>query len=696
MAGAYSIQGVRRLGPVLFAFLLAGASLAIPAAPTAAAASARAADPVTLSDFSPESPDRPDQLVTIAGAVTGIPQSFVSIQVKYAAGRPFTSRADMAAYVTGQSVFTNSWRTKVQSTQLDGAGKLPFTVTFTPAEIGIGQPGVYPLEVEAVDGATGQVVGVERTFLTYVPKGTSVKPTRLALALPLTAQPKRADDQTFLSDDLFGDGRLNNLLALATATEDTATWFVDGSVLDDAQRVSRPYFEPDGDDKPGIGQGAEWVTSLRSALADNPVVAMPYADSDLGSVVHNGLDTTTRTALLVGSLSTNQMLKLTSATTSTVWPVGGVIDRDTLDALAVNGVDTVLLAQAAVPPGATVARAGSAGVVDTVGGPVIVQTADPVLSGLLGTDGKAAGATVAARQRYIAETAMNGLTAAKAAPLIAMPSNHLWNPDPTFMNALLKPLPWVRDVPLASVRPGKKAAVDDLVYPAQARQAELPKSYMNGVRRIARTAEVAMAVPTSGQRTYDRAVLRLTSASWRGGKKAPAFAKQLNTAIVKQMNRVFIVGANDPFAVAGNNGRILVTVRNTLRENVKFNLEVTSRDPDQLQVEAAGGVFIQKLAEVQAGKAGSFEIPVVVPADHGRATFDVQLLTPDGRKYGKPTKIIISATGYTGIALVIVGVAVTIMLAAVVMRLLRRRQRKDPVFPAPVPMPMEQEEPQGA
>ncbi len=695
MAGAYSIQGVRRLGPVLFAFLLAGAGLAIPAAPTAAAATARAADPVTLSEFSPESPTRADQTITIAGAVTGIPQSSVRVQIRYAAGRPFTSRADIAAYVTGQAIFTNSWRTKVQATPLDGTGKLPFTLTVSPAELSISQPGVYPLEVEAVDGATGQIVGVERTFLTYVPKGTAVKPTRLALALPLTAQPKRADDQTFLDDDLFGDGRLNNLLALATATDETTTWFVDGSVLDDAQRLSRAYYLDDTA-KDGVQQGAEWVTSLRSALADNPVMAMPYADADLGAVVHNGLDTTTPTALLVGSFATNQLLKVGSATTSTVWPVGGVIDRDTLDALAVNGVDTVLLAQAAVPPEATAARAGSAGVVDTVSGPVIVQTADPVLSGLLGTDGRTAGATVAARQRYIAETAMNGLTAQRAAPLIAMPSNHLWNPDPTFMTALLKPLPWVRDVPLASIRPAKNAPVGDLVYPAQARQGELPKSYMNGVRRLARTADVAMALPTSGQRTYDRAVLRLTSASWRGGKKAPGYARQLNSSIEKQMDRVFIVGADDPFAVAGTNGRILVTVRNTLRENVKFNLEVKSRDPDQLQVDAAGGVFVEKQAEVQAGKAGTYEIPVVVPADHGQAKFDVQLLTADGRKYGRPTEIVISATGYTGIALVIVGVAVTIMLAAVVMRLLRRHQRKDPVFPAPVQIPVEQEEPQGA
>ncbi len=101
-----------------------------------------------------------------------------------------------------------------------------------------------------------------------------------------------------------------------------------------------------------------------------------------------------------------------------------------------------------------------------------------------------------------------------------MPSNHLWNPDPTFVNALLKPLPWVRDVPLASIRPAKNAAVGDLVYPAQARQAELPKSYMNGVRKLARTAEVAMAAAdqrSSGPMT-GRCCGRL-SASWRGGKE---------------------------------------------------------------------------------------------------------------------------------------------------------------------------------
>ena len=60
----------------------------------------------------------------------------------------------------------------------------------------------------------------------------------------------------------------------------------------------------------------------------------------------------------------------------------------------------------------------------------------------------------------------------------------------------------------------------------------------------------------------------------------------------------------------------------------------------------------------------------------GDATVSVQLVTRNGLPYGKPVKLTIRTTGYTGIALVIVGAALAVMLAAVVTRLLRRRSQR--------------------
>ena len=60
----------------------------------------------------------------------------------------------------------------------------------------------------------------------------------------------------------------------------------------------------------------------------------------------------------------------------------------------------------------------------------------------------------------------------------------------------------------------------------------------------------------------------------------------------------------------------------------------------------------------------------------GEAKVRVQLTTVDGIPYGAATDLTVQATGYTGIALVIVGGALTVMLAALIMRVLRRRPRR--------------------
>ncbi|GAA1024478.1 hypothetical protein Aple_077310 [Acrocarpospora pleiomorpha] len=682
---------MRRLVSLLTAAWLVAPGLAYPAS---ARASAAAADGVVLTEITPESPD-PAAPITISGVVSGTPQAPVYVRVRYGSGTPLRSRADMDAHATGQADFTNSYKTSIQGAQLDATGKFPFTLDLAPGQLRLTQPGVYALTIEVAHGLTEPPVAAARTFLTYIPAGTQLSKTRVAVALPMIGRQHQADDGVFMDEDLLGDGRLANVLKLAETVDSNVTWFVDPALLDDAQRLSQAHRDGNSGDRanrtadPNAGA---WLNGVRTALADNPVIATPYGDPDVAALVHNGLDNATGQAVAQGSAVASQLLKRQIPAT-TVWPTGGLIDRDGLDELAVNGTRSVLLTGSALPPvnPLDAATAVPAAALDTVKGQVTAQLADPVLGQLLSTDTKAPGAALAARQRFLAETAMLSLSQPnRAASVIVAPTARMWNPDPAFVADLLKPLPWTRPITLDSVKPGRTPR-GDLVYPPQARQAELSKAYMTTVRKLARKVETATKVPTSGAPVFETALLRLASASWRGQraeKDAAAFITKVEQAVDARIALVSVARPDDPRSIAGENGRIPVTVTNGMREDVMIAIRVKSAQPALLAVEASQGapegVYESETVKVPQGKTQSFDVPVTVLGDGGQATLNVQLLTPDDRVYGKAAKLTVSATGYGGIALVIVGAAVVIMMAAVVMRILRRRSKKRPLLPTPV------------
>ncbi|GAA0422864.1 hypothetical protein Acor_58400 [Acrocarpospora corrugata] len=677
---------MRRLVSFLTAAWLVAPGLAHPANATRAAT---AANGLVLTEISPESPQDPRAPITIAGEVTGTPQSIVKVRFRYGSNNPLRSRADMDAHATGQADYTSGYDTRIQNAALDPNGKLPFTVDFTPGQLGLTRAGVYPLTIEVLDGFTEQPLAAVHTFLTYLPPGTKLPKTRVAVALPLIGRQHQADDGVFLDENLLGDGRLANVLKLAETVDKNVTWFVDPALLDDAQRLAQTHKGKTSTDRKADPKAGAWLAAVRAALADNPVLATPYGDPDVAGLVHNGLDDATGQAVAQGSTVASQLLKRQIPAT-TVWPAGGLIDRDGLDELAVNGTRSVLLTGSALPPinPAEAATAAPAAPLDTVKGQVTAQLADPVLGQLLSSDTKAPGAALAIRQRFLAETAMISLSQPpnRAGSVIVAPATRTWNPDPAFIAELLKPLPWTRPITLDSVKPDRTVRAE-LAYPAQARQGELSKAYLTSVRKLARKVDTATQVPASGVRIFETAVLRLASASWRGQKaerEAAAYVAKVEAAVDARMAQVSVARPDDPRSIAGENGRIPVTVTNEMDEDVEIAIRVKSTQPDLLAVEGPAGVLETTSVTVTKGKTWSFDVPVTVRGDGGQATLNVQLLNREGRVFGKPAKLTVSATGYGGIALVIVGAAVVIMLAAVVMRIVRRRSTKRPLLPAPV------------
>jgi hypothetical protein len=244
------------------------------------------------------------------------------------------------------------------------------------------------------------------------------------------------------------------------------------------------------------------------------------------------------------------------------------------------------------------------------------------------------------------------------------------------------------------VKPGKtRPPYTDLVYTDQQRRAELSHSLLTTVKRLGQRAQVTTFVTTKRTPLFDGAVLRLASSAWRGdAKEASAFVKQVDAAVTARTRKVSVIGT--PRGIAGANGQVPVSVDNALDEDVHIKIRVTSDDTSRLAIDTPGGVYETELLTVPADRSQLVNVPVTVLGAGGETTISVQLLTSDRRPYGERVQVPVRATGYTGIALVIVGAALTIMLAAVVMRILRRRSKKAFPFnaggppaepPAPVP-----------
>ncbi|WP_147943754.1 MULTISPECIES: hypothetical protein [Microbispora] len=710
----------------LLAFPAGMAGTAVAAPPPGRVVAVAPADPLVVSEITPEVVRVATDPITVAGTVSGTPGSFVRVAVRYSRGRPFASRAEMAAYLSEQGYGTTNWSTRIQATALDQSGKLPFRFTVTPAELGMPRPGVYPFEIELTDAGTGQRLGIERTFLTYAPKGEQIPKIKLAVALPIVDRPHRADDTTFMDDDLpasLASGRLAALLQTAQDTGDAVTWFVDPALLDDVRVLSSGPRNVRGTRKDADQAAGQWLNGLRSALTDKTVISTPYADPDMTALVHHGLDKQAAASVQRGAALASELLGREIPSTTT-WPAGGKIDRDAVDELAMSGVTSVLLSGDALPPrpegqGATqtgqpvpppaqqTTPDGAATLETVAENPLTALLADPTLSELLGGNVSAPGAAMLARQRFLAETAMiafeqpvalpgqtggtgqsgtgqsgtvqNSTAKAATRTVIAAPQSHLWTPDPAYVSSLLQAAsgaPWLRMTPLDSIKPGRvQVPRADLTYTERDRQAELSRTYLATVRKLERKADAVATVTEQHTDVFHTAILRLSSASWRGdGKRAMTFAGQVQKAIDARIDDVSVL--DTPRAVAGSNGQVPVSVANNLDKDIQIKIRVTSASKSRLAIDAPGGVYMTPTTTILAGRSQLVNVPVIVRDEGGDASISVQLLTDGDEKYGSAVRVVVRATGYTGIALVIVGAAVVIMLAAVVMRILRRRSRK--------------------
>ncbi|MFG1948365.1 DUF6049 family protein [Nonomuraea sp. NPDC048826] len=697
--------GKATLLAVLSAALLAPCTVA--AAPGAAAASTatRQGVDLTLTSVTPDYATERATEIKVTGTVRNggsAPLPGLRVRVRYSSQR-FTDRAAMSTFAGDTTTATQPSNVSTQSSmvipEMAAGSSVPFELTMSPAQFGLTSFGAYPLAVEVVQWDAVQLAS-QRTFLTYAPATAQPQPVRnrLSFVLPVIDQPRRADDGTFVDDKLgaalTGKGRLADLARIAEIAPESVTWVVDPALFDDVEAMTKPFRVKDGDktdERPAEPAASQWLTSMRAALADNAVIATPYADPDVTALAHRGLDRLPARALELTRQKSSLIKNDVPATT--YWPVGGVLDADALDLLAVGTaggtrVDKVLLDPASLPTAQDTAAAAAtlatatpdaATTLDTVMGPVTALVADAELSRVLEPAPGTRGATLLSKQRFIAETATisaePGQTRARS--LVVAPSRR-WNPSPTIVSTLLKTagtLPWLSLTPLDALKaPGSQVPRAGLTYSDKDRKQELSGKYLEPVREVAAQAELTARITGQQQSSFDAAVLRLTSSAWRGNTKAGrAVVEEVSDAVESRTRLVSITGAGPdrPRTLAGSDGEVPISVRNELATPVSLLVQAKSDDPDLLESD-----FRHPL-QIDGEQSGTVQIPMTVTSPGGGdASLTVQLMTLDGRPYGEPVKLIVRTTGYTGIALVIVGGALTVMLAAVVTRILRRRSQR--------------------
>ncbi|MGV9302684.1 DUF6049 family protein [Nonomuraea sp. NPDC003727] len=689
--------------PVLIAALLS--AFVVTPAGTAAAATVTAQQVrVTIESITPDVPRKPADEIKVIGKLTNTgttPLAAPMMRLR-PARQPFSSRAAMEEYLAGGFVSDyGAAHSVITLPAIAPGGTAAFELKTTPMALTLSRFGVYPLGVELLNA--GLPVTTVRTFLTYAPPNAKPPKNRIAFALPIIDQPRRGPDDVFIDDNLrtslLGSGRLADLLRIAKSQPKNVTWFVDPALLDDVHAMSageqykvRP--KAGGEIKrPRDTAAAQWLDELRAALATQNVVATPYADPDVTALAHQGLDEETAKAITISAAKARTLLKR-DVPTATAWPPAGKIDDDALDLLTVGGVTTVLLdadnlttsarpnptadAALTVPPAVT---PDAATTIDSVSGPVRALVADPGLSRTLELQKGVPGSSTLQKQRFVAETAMIAGEQGVSAPrsLVVAPPRR-WNPNPTHVTNLLKTaagLPWLTGVPLTSIKQTKASAPRaGLTYTDADRKAELSRKYLESVRRVAGKAALTSGITSEhAPSAFDTAVLRLTSSAWRVKSGIGAReAKQVEAKVGESLAKVYITGSAQgrTRSLAGQEGQIPVSVKNGRDEPVSLTVQVTSDSTDLLEIVSDGKP--QRL-DIGPGQSGTIQVKMRVKVS-GDSLVTIQLRTLDGKAYQKPAKLTIRTTGYTQIALVIVGGALSVMLAAVVMRVLRRRSER--------------------
>ncbi|TDQ55522.1 hypothetical protein EV190_101853 [Actinorugispora endophytica] len=467
------------------------------------------------------------------------------------------------------------------------------------------------------------------------------------------------------------------------------TWAVDPGLLDDIQRLGAGgYWSAENTPETGAGpalaeheasiEARVWLAHARLWLAEDPLLATPYADTDLPALLGADLEDDAQASITLGRETVAGLLGR-EADPSLAWPAQGTMDEATRDLLAANGATTFVLDDSALPArrtlGHTPSAAASLPVPDRDDATALV--ADSGLTRVLGADSRAPGSATLARQRFAAETAMISAEGAGSDRTLVLAPPRDWDPSPEYATGLLEAtedLPWLEAVSLADVEAdaGGTEERQGLAYPDQASEAELDDDHLERVHDIRRQVQLFNSALTEDGDPFRPSVLRVESAWWRDDEELGAAAlARVGEAVQDGKDSVHVI-PGDPITLASKNGTLGVLVANDLSDHsVTVHLSIFSENSERLSI----GEYTKSM-EIGPGGKTTVYVPLSATVN-GRTVLHMSLHNADGEPISDAqTMIPVNVTGLGTGALVISGAAALVLVAALAPRAVRKWTRE--------------------
>ena len=650
---------------------------------------------IVFDQFTPVVPKVKGTL-RISGRVLNIssrPINNVSVQLRVA-DLPLVDRSSIAAVSDADLVsdLDRGSRSIDITRTLIAASLAPnqqasFIISIAIAGLGFTDPGTYVIAVEAL-GAIPSVdefderKGTERTFLPWFPTGSGVTPTNITWLWPLADRPARNANGVLLNGEtpkaMSPGGRLDSLVQIGANFPGQVSWFADPDLLQAASAMAQGYLVQEngipevGDQSAAI---SNWLTSFRSALDESAAASgvesqlrvLPYADIDATATRRADLGTELIRAVTQAPIISRAAIGTPVAGT-TYWAPGGRIDEETAELLASAGVTTVALSARAVT---TSSNAPAIASISTPAGTVTALLIDPVLANLLTTPKISGNDVILARQRFLAETALLATSSIGAAYVVAAPLDVRWAPNSQLLSDLLSATttaPWLSAHSLDELLANGPTFGQNLNYGQIAKNAELPTAYLQQVMKAQARLQQFVAIlddPAAVSVGFTQAITRTLSAAWRSAPlTGKDLLKQVNIELGKQMSQVHAL-SKGTITFSGDAGRVPITLANDLDQSVTVSMQLVGVPAVRLESPPVTNIVIEAgrkvSVEVEARVIGGDPLPV-----------KIQILTPDGLKYGVPSSITLTSTAYSRAAGWVVGAAFLAILIFVVAGVTRR------------------------
>ncbi len=431
--------------------------------------------------------------------------------------------------------------------------------------------------------------------------------------------------------------------------------------------------------RPADPDARAWIAAVSRAAkqpaAGGWLAVVPYADPDVAAVVRAGLSADLVAASARGA-ALGQLVLGVETPAAPGWPEGGA-PEEALAAIAGAGTRTVLLDAALYPPRApTNATPGAVAVLPPSAGTATALLGDPQLTAVSARDASAPGGLVAARQRLLAETLVITLERpSDPRPQVLIPPRR-FAPTAEWAAQLLRAVretPWTAPTALQALAP---AGSDEItrrgpLYPPAAADAEISPSQLDDIQAgqdqlAALDAILERPGPRSDAATA--ALLRGQSTAWRAEPAAgAAYAKATRVSIERASRGVSILEPGS-VTLAGQSGKIPITVSNTLDQPVTVRLALTATPSVRLALTDPGEI------RVEAGRSASVAVEAEAAAS-GKVAVRAQLLTPEGVPYGPPEAFDVQVRAIGTVAGYLMGGLLALLFVATVLRIVKRARQ---------------------